>query len=89
MGITIHIEADENPLDKRTNFYDDVLGHVIVAVVKGDDDALDIKFDVGVNCHNKVDNDTVEQFIKGVEKKFNEAMAPPDEPKQPRIWTPE
>lgn len=83
MSATIQISADTNAETLRK-----VVGHVLVAVIHGEDGSLAIERLVGVNIEDfPEDGETVTAFIKGVEKQLNEILPEPEP--VPTIWIPE
>ena len=68
---------------------DNIVGHVLVAVVKHEDGGLTIERDIQVNADSREDNDVVEGFIKAVEKKLAEALpVEPEAEPEVKIWVP-
>jgi hypothetical protein len=65
-----------------------VVGHVLVTVVKKEDGGLDVERVAGVNADSAEDNQIVTDFIKQVEAKVAE-LFPEDEQPKPMIWVPE
>ena len=60
--------------------YDNVIGHVLVAVVKKSDGGLDVERVVGVNADSVEDSQIVGDFIKQVNDKISDLFSQKEEP---------
>ena len=69
--------------------YDNVVGFMLVAVQKHQDDSLTIERDIRVCADNREDNDTVEAFIKELERKLDDVLPEPEPVVEGNIWVPE
>jgi hypothetical protein len=73
----------------KTFFYPEVVGHILVAVQKHEDGSLTIERDIQVNANNVEDNAVVEDFIKKVQAKLDEALPEPEVVPEAKLWVPE
>lgn len=88
MSIIINVDSSK-PDSLNIQSYKNVVGHVLVAVVKQPDGALSIERDIAVNCDSAEDNETVEQFVKGVERHISDILPEPEKAEEPsKIWVP-
>ena len=65
-----------------------VIGHVVAAVVKGDDGSITLERAIAVNADNDEDNQLAESVVKTIEAKLNEAFPDPNKPEPSKIWVP-
>lgn len=72
--------------DAVVDRFENVVGHVLVAVIKTSDGGLDVERIVGVNADSAEDSQIVGDFIKQANDKLSDLF--PEQKEQPKIWAP-
>lgn len=78
--------------DGTVSRYDNVIGHVLVMVVKQEDGSVTLEREIAVNADSFEDNQLAEATVKEIEGKFNEFLPKPEfvvYDENPKIWIPE
>jgi len=70
-------------------FWYNVIGHVIAVVVKDvETGEISLERDISVHADNAEDNQLVEDVVKTIEAKLNEAFPDPNKPEPSKLWVP-
>lgn len=85
MSVSVKVEGNSDQILA----YDNVIGYVLAAVVKGDDGSITLERGVAVYADTYEDNELTESVVKTIERKLNEAFPDPNKQEQPQIWLPE
>ena len=84
--VTIIVKNEESGY---LNPFNNVIGHVLALVVKGEDGAITLERDIAVNADNAEDNELAESVVKTIEAKLNEAFPDPNKPEPSKLWVPD
>ena len=86
MSVSVKIEQNNDQILA----YDNVIGYVLAAVVKGDDGSITLERGISVHADAYEDNELTESVVKTIERKLNEAFPDPNkQEEEPKIWVPE
>ena len=86
MSVSVKIEENNDQILA----YDNVIGYVLAAVVKGDDGSITLERGISVHSDTYEDNELTESVVKTIERKLNEAFPDPNkQEEEPKIWVPE
>lgn len=92
MSVTIEIfPKDYGKQDSYEHpVYENIIGHVIAMVIKGEDGSVTLERLVAVNADTAEDNELAESVVKTIERKLNEAFPDPNQQvPEPKLWVPE
>ena len=66
-----------------------VIGHVLALVVRGEDGSITLERDIAVNADDVEENELAESVVKTIEAKLNEAFPDPNKPQPSKLWVPD